>query len=89
VGLDSEGEVWRIGAVPTINQECRVSRIYIVKRRNESNGERLVQAESKAKVADLLLRDFTIEIASAGEAFRLANDGVELEVNKAADADAL
>jgi hypothetical protein len=62
-----------------------VSRIYIVKPRNASNGERLIKAESKAKVADLLLRDFEIIIASTADAYRLAQDGVELEVNRAAD----
>lgn len=65
-----------------------MSRIYIVKPKNATNGERLIQAESRAKVADVLLRDFTIEIASAEEAFRLAQGGVELEVNRAAENDA-
>lgn len=66
-----------------------MSRIYIVKPKNATNGERLIQAESRAKVADVLLRDFTIEIANAGDTFRLAQAGVELEVNRAADEDAI
>lgn len=65
-----------------------MSRIYIVKPKNANNGERLIQANSRAKVQDVLLADFTITIANAEEAFRLAQEGVELEVNRAADADA-
>ena len=65
-----------------------MSRIYIVKPKSATNGERLIQAESRSKVADVLLRDFTITIASPADAFRLANDGVELEINRAADEDA-
>lgn len=64
-----------------------MSRIYIVKPKNATNGERLIQANSRAKVADLLLRDFTVQIAKPEEAFRLAQAGVELEVNRAADLD--
>lgn len=65
-----------------------MSRIYIVKPKNATNGERLISAESKSKVADVLLRDFTITAATPAEAFRLAQDGVELEVNRSADIDA-
>ena len=65
-----------------------MSRMYVVKPKNATNGERLIQAESRAKVADVLLRDFDITIASPAEAFRLAQDGVELEVNRSADEDA-
>ena len=66
-----------------------VSRIYIVKPRNATNGERLISAASKSKVADVLLRDFDIRIASTADAYRLAQDGIELEVNRAADESAL
>ena len=65
-----------------------MSRIYIVKPKNATNGERLIQANSRAKVQDVLLADFTITIANAEDAFRLAQSGVELEVNRAADLDA-
>jgi len=65
-----------------------MSRIYIVKPKNATNGERLIQAHSRSKVADVLLQDFTITIATPAEAFRLAMDGVELEINRSADEDA-
>ena len=66
-----------------------MSRIYIVKPKNATNGERLISAASRAKAQDVLLRDFTIEIAKPEDAFRLAQAGVELEVNRSADEDAL
>ncbi len=65
-----------------------MSRIYIVKPKNATNGDRLISAASRAKVADVLLFDFDIAIASPAEAFRLAQAGVELEINRSADEDA-
>ena len=67
----------------TINQENNVSdKLFIVKRKDSSDIERLIEAKSRRVVEGVVLEDYSIEAVTghnAGELARLAAKGIKVE----------